>query len=233
MLSVTDLKVSYRGIAAVRGVSLTVSPGEVVAVVGANGAGKSSTLAAIAGLVKPESGQVELAGTAITGRTPEWIARHGIALVPEGRGIFSSLTVRENLHLGTIARNGRASAADALDRILAQFPILAQYIQTPAGRLSGGEQQQLAIARALLSSPRFLLLDEPSLGLAPKMVDLVFSVVDGLRSEGVGIVLVEQNATRAVALADRSLVLRRGEVVLSGSREELAGDHNFSEFYLQ
>jgi len=233
MLSVADLRVSYRGIAAVRGISFSVAPNEVVAIVGANGAGKSSTLAAIAGLVKPADGSVEVDGTPTTGRSPEWIARRGIALVPEGRGIFATLTVRENLHLGTIARTHDGTAAAALEQVLERFPILRQYIQTPAGRLSGGEQQQLAIARALLSAPSYLLLDEPSLGLAPKMVDLVFGVVDELRSQGVGILLVEQNATRAVALADRSIVLRRGEVVLSGSREELAGGQSFSEFYLQ
>ncbi|MBO9523461.1 MAG: ABC transporter ATP-binding protein [Nocardioidaceae bacterium] len=232
MLEVRDLHVSYGSIAAVKGLSLTVSPGEVVALVGANGAGKSSTLAAIAGVVAPASGSVELDGVALGGRTPEWIARQGISLVPEGRDVFASLTVAENLHLGTIARADRDSAAEATDRLLARFPVLDRYRDTPAGKLSGGEQQQLAIARALLSAPGILLLDEPSLGLAPKMVDLVFEVVAELREEGVGVLLVEQNALRAVAVADRSYVLRRGELVLAGTREELSQDGQLADLYL-
>jgi len=232
MLEVRDLHVSYGSIAAVKGLSVSVSPGEVVALVGANGAGKSSTLAAVAGVVAPVSGTVELDGVALTGRTPEWIARQGIALVPEGRDVFASLTVGENLHLGTIARTDKDSAGAAKERLLERFPVLARYHDTPAGKLSGGEQQQLAIARALLSAPGILLLDEPSLGLAPKMVDLVFEVVAELRTQGVGVLLVEQNALRAVAVADRSYVLRRGEVVLAGTWEELSRDGELADLYL-
>jgi len=232
MLSVHDLQVAYGGIAAVKGLSLTVTPGEVVALVGANGAGKSSTLAAIAGVVQPSSGVVEWDGASLVGRPPEWIARRGIALVPEGRDIFASLTVAENLHLGTLARRDRAGAAEARERIFDRFPVLRRYAHTPAGKLSGGEQQQLAIARALLSGPRVLLLDEPSLGLAPKMVDLVFEVVAELRTQGVGVLLVEQNALRAISVADRSIVLRRGQVVVSGTHEELAADGQLADLYL-
>ena len=232
MLKVTDLSVNYGGIAAVKGLSLEVSPGEIVALVGANGAGKSSTLAAIGGVVTPSSGSVEWEGQPIQGRPPEWIARNGIAIVPEGRDIFATLTVRENLLVGATARKDRSTAAAATERVFERFPVLKRYAKSPAGKLSGGEQQQLAIARALLSEPRILLLDEPSLGLAPKMVDLVFEVVRELRQEGVGVLRVERNALRAVATADRAYVLRRGELVHSGSHDELMAEGRLNDLYL-
>ncbi|MEZ0075393.1 ABC transporter ATP-binding protein [Planotetraspora sp. GP83] len=232
MLTVTDLNVSYGRIAAVRGVSLGVAPGEIVAVIGANGAGKSSTLAAIAGVVASSGGSIELDGVSLVGRTPERIARQGIALVPEGRDVFATLTVAENLHLGTLARKDRRSAKAATEEVLERFPMLRRYYRSPAGKLSGGEQQQLAIARALLTGSRVLLLDEPSLGLSPKMVDLVFDVISGLRDDGVGVLLVEQNAMRALALADKSYILRRGQVAVSGTRDELAGQTELAAMYL-
>lgn len=232
MLEVRDLHVSYGSVAAVKGLSLTVGPGEVVALVGSNGAGKSSTMAAIAGVVPSVSGDVECDGRSLVGKPPEWVARQGVALVPEGRDIFASLSVAENLLLGTLARKDRSTSDAARAQVLERFPVLEKYADTPAGKLSGGEQQQLAIARALLSDPTYLLLDEPSLGLAPKMVDLVFHVIAELREMGVGVLLVEQNALRAAAAADRTYVLRRGELVLSGTHDELARDGRLADLYL-
>jgi branched-chain amino acid transport system ATP-binding protein len=209
---------------------LTVAEGEIVSVVGPNGAGKTSTLNAIFGLVRASSGSIDFDGTSLLGLAPERIVRHGLALVPEGRHIFSSLTVAENLRLGAITR-GRPSQQE-LDEVLDRFEVLHRLHDAPAGNLSGGEQQQLAIARALLSKPRLLLLDEPSLGLAPLVVDRVFEVLAELREQGVTVLLVEQNASRAVELADRSYVLRSGSVAASGPRDELVATVDFAEAYL-
>ncbi|HEV7641690.1 MAG TPA: ABC transporter ATP-binding protein [Gaiellaceae bacterium] len=230
MLRVDELSVRYRGVPAVRDVSLTVAEGEIVSVVGPNGAGKTSTLNAIFGLVRASSGSIDFDGTSLLGLAPERIVRHGLALVPEGRHIFSSLTVAENLRLGAITR-GRPSQQE-LDEVLDRFEVLHRLHDAPAGNLSGGEQQQLAIARALLSKPRLLLLDEPSLGLAPLVVDRVFEVLAELREQGVTVLLVEQNASRAVELADRSYVLRSGSVAASGPRDELVATVDFAEAYL-
>lgn len=230
MLRIEGLGVRYRGVPAVRGVSLAVDEGEIVSVVGPNGAGKTSTLNAIFGVVPAWEGTIEFEGTSLVGLPPERIVRHGLALVPEGRHIFSTLTVGENLKLGTTAR-GRADQSE-LNEVLDRFTVLRELHDARAGNLSGGEQQQLAIARALLSRPRLLLLDEPSLGLAPLVVDLVFDVLDELRTRGVTILLVEQNASRAVALADRSYVLRTGSVVFSGTRDQLLDTVDFAEAYL-
>jgi branched-chain amino acid transport system ATP-binding protein len=211
LLVVSDLHVRYGHITAVRGVSFTVGEGELVGVVGANGAGKTTTVSAITGLVRPASGTIEFDGVSLRGRSPERIARDGISLVPEGRRIFSSLTVEENLRVGATARDPQ-DVQEALERELERFPVLARYARTTAGNLSGGEQQQLAIARALMAAPRLLVLDEPSLGLAPQMVELVFDTLEALRAEGRTIVLVEQNARQTVDLADRCLVFRQGVV---------------------
>lgn len=231
MLSVRNLRVQYGRIAGVRDVSFDVEAGEVVGLIGPNGAGKSSTLSAIVGLVKPAGGAIELDGKTIVGRPPEDITRAGIALVPEGRHIFGTLTVGENLKLGLIGR-GAAETTGELERVLELFPVLRSYYQSSAGKLSGGEQQQLAIARALLLRPRLLLLDEPSLGLAPRIVDLVFDVLERLRESGVTILLVEQVAKRTIRFADRTCVLRGGEVALSGTREELLASSELSAAYL-
>jgi branched-chain amino acid transport system ATP-binding protein len=230
VLRVEELSVRYRGVPAVRDVSLSVDEGEIVSLVGPNGAGKTSTLNAIFGLVRASGGSVEFEGTSLLGLPPERIVRRGLALVPEGRHIFSSLTVAENLRLGAVTRG--KPAPGELDEVLDRFDVLRRLNDAPAGNLSGGEQQQLAIARALLSKPRLLLLDEPSLGLAPLVVDRVFEVLAELRDQGVTVLLVEQNASRAVELADRSYVLRSGSVAASGPRDELLATVDFAEAYL-
>jgi branched-chain amino acid transport system ATP-binding protein len=232
LLSVRGLTVRYGSVTALHGIDLDVDEGELVALVGPNGAGKSSTLAAVSGLVRPAAGTVTVAGEVVSGLAPERVVRHGVALVPEGRNIFTSLTVAENLALGATIRRDAAGVAADLDRQLDRFPILRDRYGQQAGLLSGGEQQQLAIARALMSRPRLLLLDEPSLGLAPRLVDLVFETVAQLRQEGLTIVLVEQNATRAVELADRTSVLRTGRIVRSGTADELGGGAAMAAEYL-
>lgn len=231
MLEVRDLDVHYGRIAAVRGLSVRVAKGEVVGLIGPNGAGKTTTLAAVAGIIKPSAGDVRFEDRSITGEAPERIVRRGIALVPEGRQIFGTLTVRENLSLGLMNRRGRDRNANELGRVYELFPVLQTYLSVPAAKLSGGEQQQLAIARALLLNPQLLMLDEPSLGLAPRMVDLVFDVLRELRADGVTIILVEQVARRTCEFADRTYVLRRGQVVLEGTRAELQRN-NLTEAYL-
>jgi branched-chain amino acid transport system ATP-binding protein len=232
MLEIEDLRVNYGRTPALKGVNVSVSEGEVVGVVGPNGAGKTTLLSAIFGLVTPASGSIRLDGRSLVGQPPERIVRHGLSLVPEGRHIFNSLTVAENLAIGATTRTDRAQVRVDMSNLTERFPVLAQYRDAPAGRLSGGEQQQLAIARALLSRPRLLLLDEPSLGLAPLMIDLVFTVLSELREDGVTILLVEQNAARTVELADRSYVLRTGGVALAGSRTDLQAAEALESAYL-
>jgi branched-chain amino acid transport system ATP-binding protein len=232
MLSVEGLEVRYGRVAAVRDVSFEVGEGEFVGLIGPNGAGKSSTLAAICGLRAPAAGTVRFHGESLLGQTPEQIVRRGVSLIPEGRQIFGTLTVAENLSLGTAARRDREGVAADLERELERFPILRKYYNSPAGRLSGGEQQQLAIARALLGRPRLLLLDEPSLGLAPLVIDAVFDVLTKLREEGVTIVLVEQNAARTIEVADRCYVLRNGSIALSGTSAEILATADVTAAYL-
>ena len=232
MLEIDELHVSYGRVPALKGISLTVEKGEIVALVGPNGAGKSTTLWTIFGLVRPDSGSISLEGKLLLGIPPERIVRLGLALVPEGRHIFNTLTVGENLEMGATARKDRAMVRADVAALLERFPVLERYYKSPAGRLSGGEQQQLAIARALLSRPRLLLLDEPSLGLAPVVIDLVFDVLAELREEGVTILLVEQNAARAVELADRTYVLRTGQISLAGTRDELQDTADLETAYL-
>jgi branched-chain amino acid transport system ATP-binding protein len=232
MLAIADLRVNYGRVPALHGISLTVEEGEVVALVGPNGAGKTTTLSAIFGLVSPTGGSILFEGESLSGTKPEKILRRGLALVPEGRHIFGTLTVAENLQLGTTARRDREAATADLKSVLRRFPALESYYATSAGTLSGGEQQQLAIARALLSRPRLLLLDEPSLGLAPVMIDAVFDALAELRDEGVTILLVEQNAARAVEFADRAYILRSGLVAHSGTRAEILEMEDFETAYL-
>ncbi|MCW3003781.1 MAG: transporter related protein [Conexibacter sp.] len=232
MLKVENLEVRYGRVTAVRGVSFEVAQGEFVGLIGPNGAGKTSTLAALTGLLQPAAGSVTFEGESLLGQTPERIVRRGVSLIPEGRQIFGTLTVAENLSLGATSRRDREGVAADLERELERFPILRRYYGTPAGRLSGGEQQQLAIARALLGRPRLLLLDEPSLGLAPLVIDAVFDVLTGLRDEGVTIVLVEQNAARTVEVADRCYVLRNGAVALSGSSDDILATADLAAAYL-
>ena len=231
ILQVQGLTVRYGQVQAVRDVSLSVPQGAVVVLLGANGAGKCSTLNAIAGLV-PCGGSVTLDGKPLAGLPAEDIVRRGLSLVPEGRRMFPSLSVADNLHLGgaTHARGTALAARVAAE--LERFPILRERYHQQAGLLSGGEQQMLAIARALMSAPRLLLLDEPSLGLAPQMVDRVFDLITDLREQGITILLVEQNAERALEIADHAYVLQSGQMVLSGTGADLAQDDSVRHAYL-
>jgi branched-chain amino acid transport system ATP-binding protein len=213
-LQVENLDVRYGGVHAVRDLSFEVAPGEIVGLIGANGAGKSSTLHAIMG-VAPATGDVRLGERSLRGRRPEDIARDGVALVPEGRRIFSELTVEENLRLGLAARRTRGGVAAVLRSVYDLFPIVEEFRDRQAGALSGGQQQQLAIARALVAEPDILLLDEPSLGLAPTVVDVVFGALAAIRERGLGVLLVEQRAQRTVAASDRCHVLANGELRLT------------------
>jgi branched-chain amino acid transport system ATP-binding protein len=221
MLTISDLTVRYGRTPAVESLNIEVAEGEIVGLVGPNGAGKSTTLAAILGLVPVAAGRITFLGDSLVGLAPEEIARRGVGLVLEGRRIFGTLTVGENLALGRTAN--RASRSDTvLESLLDRFPILRETFGSPAGVLSGGEQQQLAIARALMAEPRLLLLDEPSLGLAPLLVDQIFDVVAEIRRGGATVLMVEQNIRRTIELADRSYVIRSGRITVSGPRAELA-----------
>jgi branched-chain amino acid transport system ATP-binding protein len=221
-LAVEKLTVRYGAVEAVRGLSLEVKPGEIVGLIGPNGAGKSSTLHAIMGVAPVTGGDVRFDGRSLVGRRPEDVARRGIALVPEGRRIFGELTVEENLRLGLAGRK-RGRNGGGVSRAYDLFPVLREFRSRQAGVLSGGQQQQLAIGRALAADPDVLLLDEPSLGLAPKIVDVVFEALTQIRDAGLGVLLVEQRAQRTVALADRSHVLANGELRLTLGPED-AGD---------
>ena len=232
MLAIEDLHVSYGRIAAVRGISLETPPGTIVALIGPNGAGKSTTLAAIVGLHSPREGSIKLEGRSIVGLAPEEIVRLGVALVPENRRIFTHLSVAENLQLGTTIRTDRDGIAVNMEKIFTRFPVLQRLHGSRAGHLSGGEQQQLAIARALLCRPKVLLLDEPSLGLAPKLVELVFETIAELREEGVTILLAEQFVAKTLALADTVYALNRGVVFASGTPDEVRASIDFEEHYL-
>jgi branched-chain amino acid transport system ATP-binding protein len=221
-LAVEKLSVRYGAVEAVRGLSLEVKPGEIVGLIGPNGAGKSSTLHAIMGAAPVTGGDVRFDGRSLVGRKPEDVARRGIGLVPEGRRIFGELTVEENLRLGLAARK-RGRDGGGMARAYELFPVLREFRSRQAGVLSGGQQQQLAIGRALAADPDVLLLDEPSLGLAPKIVDVVFEALTQIRDSGLGVLLVEQRAQRTVALADRSHVLANGELRLTLGPDD-AGD---------
>ncbi|MEY2958979.1 MAG: hypothetical protein RLZZ01_1547 [Actinomycetota bacterium] len=230
MLEVSGLTTRYGAISALRDAELHVGSGEVVGLIGPNGAGKTTLLNTVAGLLAPSAGQVSLDGVDVTGRSPEKLLRSGLALVPEHRRIFTDLTVEENLRIGGIT----VPAADRpalLDEMAERFPVLRHKWTTSAGYLSGGEAQQLAIARALMSKPRLLMMDEPSLGLAPVLVDVVFDLIVSLREQGRTLLVVEQNATRMLEVADRAYVLRSGEVVATGTGAELRGrDDLFDAF---
>ncbi len=215
MLEIAGLDVGYGGVAAVRGLSIEVARGEIVGLIGPNGAGKSTTLHAIMGLVDARRGEIRLAGESLRGRSPEQVTRSGISLVPEGRRIFADLTVEENLRLGLSGRRSRAGAAEDIEAVYAQFPVVKEFGRRRAGALSGGQQQQLAIARALVARPDVLLLDEPSLGLAPKIVDVVFAALAEIRERGITVLLVEQRAQRTVAFADRTYLMANGEIRLT------------------
>lgn len=233
MLKITDLSVHYGRVRAVQGLSLEVNEGELVGLVGHNGAGKTTTLMTIAGVVRPVSGDIVLDGRSIVGMSPDAILRAGVSLVPEGRRIFGRLTVGENLRIGTTTRKDKRRADEEIKRLLERFPVLERDWGKSGSKLSGGEQQQLAIARALLAAPRLLLLDEPTLGLAPLMVDRVFEILEEIRKDGVTILLVEQNAARTIEIADRTYVMRSGgRIEFHGTAEELAERGDFETAYI-
>jgi branched-chain amino acid transport system ATP-binding protein len=211
MLEISGLEVRYGSVPAVRGVDLRVGRGEIVGLIGPNGAGKSTTLHAIMGALRPSAGDIRLAGASIVGKAPERVVREGVTLVPEGRRIFAELTVEENLRLGLAGRRTREGAEEAVERVYELFPVVRETKGRQAGLLSGGQQQQLAIARALVADPQLLLLDEPSLGLAPAVVDRVFEALREIGATGVTILLVEQRAQRTVSFAERTYVLANGE----------------------
>jgi branched-chain amino acid transport system ATP-binding protein len=232
LLRLEQLQVSYGGIRAVKGVDLEVNAGELVCLIGANGAGKTTTLKAITGLVRAASGRIEYDGADIAGNRVHEIARRGLALVPEGRGVFAQLTIEENLAMGAYARNDKPAVAADLEHAFSLFPRLKERRTQTAGTLSGGEQQMLAIARALMSKPKLLLLDEPSMGLAPLMVERIFEVIRGISAEGVTMLLVEQNARLALETSHRGYVLEGGLVTIAGEARSLLGDPRIREAYL-
>jgi len=235
MLRIRNLKCFYGRIQAVKGVSLSVQAGEMVTLIGANGSGKSTLLQSVCGLMNGWQGEIRFEDQDLKGLDPPRIVRRGISLVPEGRQIFPPLSVRDNLDLGayTLHRQGRRQEVrETLERVLGLFPVLRERSRQPAGTLSGGEQQMLAIGRALMARPRLLLLDEPSMGLAPKLVDRILATLVTLRGEGLTILLVEQNARAALQVADRGYVFETGRVVLQGTAEELLEDEDVKRAYL-
>ncbi len=232
MLKIKDLVVKYGGITAVKDISLEIKEGETVALIGANGAGKSSTLHAVSGLIRSASGTIAFDGKDITGVSPDKIVEMGLVQVPEGRQIFTRLTVEENLRMGAFVNRDKADVARNKDRVLSLFPILKERSRQSAGTLSGGEQQMLAIGRALMSSPKMLLLDEPSMGLSPIMTQEVFNVLRSLKDENITIFIVEQNAYEALELADRAYIMETGTITLEGRSRDLINDERVKDAYL-
>jgi branched-chain amino acid transport system ATP-binding protein len=232
LLALHDLQVSYGGIRAVKGIDLEVQEGELVCLIGANGAGKTTTLKAITGLARATGGRIVYGGAEIGGLRVHEIARRGLALVPEGRGVFAQLTIEENLAMGAYSRTDAAAIAADVDHAFALFPRLEERRTQVAGTLSGGEQQMLAIARALMSRPKLLLLDEPSMGLAPLMVERIFEVIRSISAEGVTLLLVEQNARLALEVSHRGYVLEGGNVTIAGDAASLLHDPRIREAYL-
>ncbi|HEX5494444.1 MAG TPA: ABC transporter ATP-binding protein [Mycobacteriales bacterium] len=232
MLELTDVRLDYAGAMALAGVSLRLDPGELVSLVGSNGAGKTSLLAAISGLHRPIGGRVLFAGQDITRRRPHDVARLGLTLVPEGRRLFAHQSVRSNLILGAYRHRDPRYRAETMDRVFTMFPVLRDRLDQAAGTLSGGEQQMLALGRALMSRPRLLMLDEPSLGVAPKLAAQIFQAVGQIRDEGMTVLLVEQNLRAAMRLSDRLYVLQTGSVVLSGTPAELESSDMVRRAYL-
>jgi branched-chain amino acid transport system ATP-binding protein len=231
LLRIAGLSVRYGAVEAVRDVDLALAAHEIVAIVGPNGAGKTSLVSAIAGIVLPAAGRIEFDGRELVGLRLEDVVGRGVALVPEGRHIFATLTVEENLLVGATIRDDASAVGADIARFYATFPILGRRRSQPAGQLSGGEQQQLAVARALLSRPKLVMLDEPSLGLAPAMIDQVYTLIREIRSSGVAILLIEQNAERAFSVADRVCVMSAGAFALEGTPAELQRNPNFDAAY--
>ncbi|WP_307738746.1 ATP-binding cassette domain-containing protein [uncultured Parolsenella sp.] len=232
ILHVEDLNVYYGSIHAVKGISFDVEEGEIVTLIGANGAGKSTTLNTVAGLLKPRSGKVEFDGESLLGIAPHTIVGKGIALCPEGRRVFLQMSVRENLEMGAFTRKDASEIATSLDDVFRRFPRLKERENQVAGTLSGGEQQMLAMGRALMSKPRLLMLDEPSMGLAPILVQEIFDIIKQLHDAGTTVLLVEQNARMALSVADRAYVLETGTVSMSGKASDLANDDRVKQAYL-
>jgi len=232
MLRLEGVRAGYGPIDALRGLDLEVRPGELVCLLGANGAGKSSTLRTISGLLRPRAGRIVFDGTDIHGREPSDVLRAGIAHCPEGRHVFPYLTVRENLTMGAFVRRDAAAVAADLERVYAHFPILADRRRQAAGTLSGGEQQMLAIGRALMARPRLIMFDEPSLGLAPTIVETTFAIIGDIRRSGTTVLIVEQNARLALRMADRGYVMEAGRIVLSGAARELLHNDHVRAAYL-
>lgn len=232
LLSVNEVKVAYGGIQAVKGVSLEVREGELVSLIGSNGAGKTTTMKAITGLLPLGGGHIQLAGQTIDGQGPWDLVQQGLAMVPEGRGVFTRMTIVENLQMGAYIRHDQAAIDEDIERVFTTFPRLKERRDQLAGTMSGGEQQMLAMGRALMSRPKVLLLDEPSMGLSPIMVDKIFEVIQAVSAQGVTILLVEQNASRALQIADRGYVMESGLISLSGKAHDMLHDPKVREAYL-
>jgi branched-chain amino acid transport system ATP-binding protein len=232
MLTLENVSVNYGAIEALTGINLQVNQGEVVTLIGANGAGKTTTLRTITSLLEPRIGRVMFEGKEISGVAAHKLVSMGIAMSPEGRGVFANLSVRENLEMGAFIRNDKKGIAEDMEKSFVMFPRLKEREQQKAGTLSGGEQQMLAMARALMSRPRLLLLDEPSLGLAPIVVHTIFQAIDNIRAEGTTILLVEQNANAALLHSDRAYVMETGRIVMEGDSKQLAADPRVKEAYL-
>lgn len=232
MLEIKDLEVAYGMIAAIRGVSFHVNEGEVIALIGANGAGKTTILHTVTGLIKAKAGSITFEGQELTKTPAHKIVELGMAHVPEGRRIFSRLTVLENLKLGAYTRKDKAGIAEDLEMVYSRFPRLAERKKQIAGTLSGGEQQMLAMGRALMSRPRIIVMDEPSMGLSPILVNEIFDIIQSISASGVTVLLVEQNAKKALAIADRAYVLETGKIVLEGDADELINNESVKRAYL-
>jgi branched-chain amino acid transport system ATP-binding protein len=232
ILTITDLHVSYGAIAAVKGINMTVYPGEIVTLIGGNGAGKSTTMRAVSGLLRPKNGVVTFEGKSLAGKKGNEVAAMGIAQSPEGRHIFPRMSVAENLELGAFTRNDKAGIASDIERVFELFPRLKERINQKAGTLSGGEQQMVAMGRALMSRPRLLLLDEPSMGLAPLLVETVFNTIVEVNKQGTTVLLVEQNALVALNIGDYGYVLETGKITLEGEAKGLATNDEVRKAYL-
>ncbi|MBQ9479818.1 MAG: ABC transporter ATP-binding protein [Selenomonadaceae bacterium] len=232
MLDIKDINVYYGAIHAIKGISLTINEGEIVTLIGANGAGKSTTLRTISGLLKPKTGSITFMGKEIGGMAANAIVREGISQVPEGRRIFAEMSVLENLELGAFIRSDADGIAADMEMVFKRFPRLQERRAQPAGTLSGGEQQMLAMGRALMSRPKLLLLDEPSMGLAPLLIREIFSIIEDINATGTTVLLVEQNANMALSIANRAYVLETGRITLSGDAKELAASEEIRKAYL-
>ncbi len=232
LLKVTGLKVSYGGIQAVKGIDFEVREGELVSLIGSNGAGKTTTMKAITGILPINAGDIEYRGQSIRGQGPWDLVKQGLAMVPEGRGVFTRMSILENLQMGAFVREDAATIEDDIDKVFGIFPRLQERAKQLAGTLSGGEQQMLAMGRALMSRPQVLLMDEPSMGLSPLMVEKIFEVVRDVSAQGVTVLLVEQNASRALSIADRGYVMDSGLITMAGDAQQLLKDPRVRAAYL-